>query len=366
MTVQIKLNERHQKILQATIKHYIATAEPVGSKTLLNQYKFTVSSATIRNVMGKLEKAGFLYQPYTSAGRIPSDSGYRVYVDRLLSLSGHSKSKKIPVDKFLDQTWQYFSGSYDLIFQKVAHILADLSGCIALITLPQTMSAVLHHLQLLQLPNKQIMLVMVIDNYKTESFVLDGYQLGSESEDEDGDYSPETIDRDLEVLSNFLTHKLKGKSLKEIGLINWQELDNEFRSYASFINGLVDKIKAKYLTSRSQPILLQGFSKLVQQPEFTQVEQIQILLNFLEQEQEQLFPLVFNLNKDDLSSDKVNIRIGTENPLESMQSCSLISAYYSQDDCPVGSVGIIGPTRLPYEHAIALVESTADYLSEKL
>ena len=174
------------------------------------------------------------------------------------------------------------------------------------------------------------------------------------------------LDRELEVLSNFLTHKLKGKSLKEIGSIDWQELDKEFNCYASFINELVHKIKTKYLTSRSQPILLQGFSKLVQQPEFTQVEQIQILLNFLEQEQEQLFPLVFNLNQDDSSSSKINICIGRENPLESMQSCSLISAHYSQDDYPVGSVGIIGPTRLPYEHAIALVESTADYLSEKL
>ena len=84
MTVQVNLNERHQRILQATVKHYIATAEPVGSKTLIQEYDFSVSSATVRNVMGKLEKAGFLYQPYTSAGRIPSDSGYRIYVDRLL------------------------------------------------------------------------------------------------------------------------------------------------------------------------------------------------------------------------------------------------------------------------------------------
>jgi heat-inducible transcriptional repressor len=307
--------------------------------------------------MGNLEKAGFLYQPYTSAGRIPSDSGYRIYVDRLLDLDHNSH--KFPVEKFLDATWQYFTGSYEVIFQNIANTLADLTGCIALITLPQTTSSVLHHLQLVKLPNEQIMLVMVIDNYQTESFILDGYQLTSSEEE----YSSEMIDRELEILSNFLNHKLKGKSLKEISSLNWQELDNEFKNYANFINNLLTKIKSKHIAFYSKPILLQGFSKLIQQPEFSQIEQIKILLNFLEKEQEQLFSLVFDLNND---FNKVQIRIGTENPLESMQSCSLISAYYSQDDYPVGSVGIIGPTRLPYEQAIALVESTADYLSEKL
>ncbi len=360
MTVQLQLNERHQRILRATIKHYIATAEPVGSKTLLQEYDFSISSATIRNVMGKLEKAGFLYQPYTSSGRVPSDSGYRIYVDRLLDLD-HNVNK-FPVENFLDATWQYFAGSYDLIFHKIANILADLSGCIALITLPQTMSSILHHLQLVRLPNEQIMLVMVIDNYQTESFILDGYQLTAE----ETEYSSEIIDRELEILSNFLSHKLKGISIKKISSLNWQELDDEFKNYANFIKDLLSKIKSKHLDFQSTPILLQGFSKLVQQPEFTQIEEIKLLLNFLEQEQEQLFPLIFNLNNDNISFNKVQIRIGTENPLASMRSCSLISAYYSQDELPVGSVGLIGPTRLPYEQAIALVESTADYLSEKL
>ena len=282
--------------------------------------------------------------------------------ERRLDIFCVNENVTFPVEQFLDPTWQYFAVSYEMIFQNIAKTLADLSGCIALITLPQSTSSILHHLQLVKLPNEQIMLVMVIDNYQTESFILDGYQLTSSQED----YSSEMIDRELEILSNFLNHKLKGKSLKEISSLNWHELDDEFKNYASFINSLLTKIKSKHIAYHTTPILLQGFSQLVQQPEFTQVEQIKILLNFLEKEQAQLFPLVFNLDNDELSFDKVQVRIGTENPLESMQSCSLISAYYSQDDSPVGSVGIIGPTRLPYEQAITLVESTADYLSEKL
>lgn len=359
MTVQISLNERHQKILQATIKHYIATAEPVASKTLMDEYNFRVSSATIRNVMGKLEKAGFLYQPYTSAGRIPSDSGYRMYVDQLINVDN---TVKFPFNKLFDSNIKSSFSPYEILFQKITNILADLSGCIALITLPQIASNILHHLQLLRLANDQIMLVMVIDNYQTESVLLENNFLKI-YEDED---STQIIDRELEILSNFLNHKLKGQCLKDIRDLDWSELTNDFKTYADFINNLLTKIKSSYPLSNNTPILVQGFSQLLRQPEFSCIEQVKILLNLLEKEQDQLLPLVFNISEYDNSWQKVKIRIGSENPLQSMQSCSLISAYYYQGEYPVGSVGIIGPTRMAYEQAIALVESTADYLSEKL
>ncbi|WP_017294344.1 heat-inducible transcriptional repressor HrcA [Geminocystis herdmanii] len=358
MTVQIILNERHRKILQATVKHYIATAEPVGSKTLIDEYDFSVSSATIRNVMGKLEKAGFLYQPHISAGRIPSDSGYRVYVDQLIDTEN---TMKFPVDRIINDTIKTVSGRYEILFQKITNILADLSGCIALITLPQIASNILHHLQLVRLANDQIMLVMVIDNYQTESILLDSQQLKIPHDDD----CQEMIDRELEILSNFLNHKLKGKSLTEISSLDWSELSNDFLVYADFINNLLNKIKANYRLSNNTTILTQGLSKLVQQPEFAHIEQIKILLKLIEKEQDQLFPLVFNTQENQLCQ-KVKISIGSENPLESMQFCSLISAYYYQGEYPAGSVGIIGPTRIAYEYAIALVESTADYLSKQL
>lgn len=358
MTVQIKLNERHQKVLQATIKHYIATAEPVGSKTLMKEYDFSISSATIRNTMGKLEKAGFLYQPYTSAGRIPSDSGYRVYVDQILT---EDSGTNFGINTFLDDTWLDLSGRYEILFQKIANILAEISGCIALITLPQITGNIIHHLQLVRVANNKIMLVMVIDNYKTESFVLDIKELKPEPDS----YHTEIIDSELEILSNFLNHTLKGQSIREINHLDSNSLDNEFQLYKDFINFLLTKIKANYNFFQTTPILLQGFSQLVNQPEFSCIDQVKILLNFLEKEQKQLLPLIFNIN-DNSENKRIKIHIGSENPLESMQSCSLISANYFQEDAPVGSVGIIGPTRMPYEQAIALVQSTANYISEKI
>lgn len=359
MTVKVALNERYKQILQATVKHYIATAEPVGSKTLIEEYDISISSATVRNVMGKLEKAGFLYQPHVSAGRIPSDHGYRIYVDELIT---SNQTIKYSVPQIFQQHLNYFQSNYEILLQKIPQILADLSGCIALITLPQIASNIIHHLQLLQIADQKIMLVMVIDNYRTKSVILNQQDLWSEDE------PPflEIIDRELEILSNFLNHKLKGKSLTEIANLDWVELDQEFRQYAKFINDLLDKIKASYQFANSTPIVVQGISKIFQQPEFSQIEQVKILLHLLEKEQEKLFPLVYDSNDNDSSWHKVKIRIGSENPLESMQSCSLVSANYFQGNAIAGSVGIIGPTRMAYEETIALVESTADYLSENL
>lgn len=359
MTVKVALNDRYRQILQATVKHYIATAEPVGSKTLIEEYDISISSATVRNVMGKLEKAGFLYQPHTSAGRIPSDYGYRIYVDELIT---RSETIKYSVPQILHQHLNYFKSHYEILLQKVTQILADLSGCIALITLPQIASNILDHLQLLPIADKKIMLVMVIDNYRTESFILNQQDLWSEDELPFFD----VIDRELKILSNFLNYKLKGKSLTEVANLDWVELDQEFRQYAKFINDLLNKIKTSCQFTTSTPIIVQGISKIFQQPEFSQIEQVKILLHLLEEEQEKLFPLVYNSNHQDPAWQKVKITIGSENPLESMQSCSLVSANYYQGNTCAGSVGIIGPTRMAYEEMIALVESTADYLSQNL
>lgn len=360
MRAGIELNERHRKVLKATVKHYIATAEPVGSNTLRREYDFPLSSATIRNALGKLEKAGFLYQPHTSAGRIPSDSGYRVYVDEIL----RNREKRIPfpLHSLLDAITLPFAGKYEILFQKITKILSEISGCMALITFPQVTGNIIQHLQLVRVANDRIMLVMVIDSYQTESFVLSTQELIASIREK---LTPEMLDRQLEILSNFLNHKFRGKSLREIHQLDSSQLDADFRDYATFINNILAKIKSSYRLPSHTPIMLQGVSQLVKQPEFSQIEQVQVLLNFLEEEQDQLLPLIFNLQEDS-RTDEVKVHIGSENPLESMQSCSVVSAYYCQNNAPVGSVALIGPTRMPYEKTIALVESTAKYLSEKL
>ena len=352
MAYQPDLSARYQNILKATIQHYIATAEPVGSKILAQEYDLKVSSATIRNAMGRLEDAGLLYQPHISAGRIPSDSGYRTYVDRLI-VRDHNAIKTI--EQFLQQELQFERTSFEALLQRATKILAALSGYVALITFPQNLNSTLHHLQLVRVDSGQIMLIVVTDSYQTESILIESpFDLESE----------ELIEAELKLLSNFLNRELKGRSLTEIAALDWNQLDREFECYADFLKLLSLQLKHSFQSNNSTPIVIHGVAEILRHPEFSQLQQVQTLLYLLEEEQEQLLPVVFSLSDFQSSFKKAKIKIGTENALEPMQTCSLVAANYYQDDIPIGSVGVIGPTRMLYENAIALVETTAGYLSD--
>ncbi|ELR97959.1 heat-inducible transcriptional repressor HrcA [Gloeocapsa sp. PCC 73106] len=350
MSVQHNLTERHQNILRATIKHYIATAEPVGSKTLIEEYDFSVSSATIRNIMGRLEKAGLLYQPHTSAGRIPSDEGYRIYVDQLITRDQHLGKK---IEQSLKQELHHDTWSFESLIQKAAKFLASVSGYIALVTIPQTSTNQLRHVQLLLTESQQIILIIVTDAYQTQSFLIDS---GSES----------FSDNELQILSNFLNHKLKGKYISELTSLDWSDLDQEFQRYTDFLTKLFANLRRQSQLPRFYPMLVHGIAELLRQPEFAQPEATQILLHLLEEQQEKIWPLIFELSTVSRPTSKATIRIGAENDLESMRNCSVVSSLYCQGNLPVGSVAIIGPTRMLYENAIPLVESAAAYLSEAL
>ncbi|OKH17820.1 heat-inducible transcriptional repressor HrcA [Hydrococcus rivularis NIES-593] len=353
------LTERYQNILKATIQHYIATAEPVGSKTLVEEYNFSLSSATIRNALGRLEKEGLLYQPHTSAGRIPSDWGYRIYVDRLI-VPDEKIGRKI--EQLLNQQLNWEKWSYEALWQRATQILANLSGYIALITMPQTSPNQLRHLQLVRVSSSQVMLIIVTDSYQTQSVLMNTSDLGLEESQE----TLEGIEEELQILTNFLNSKLRGRSLAELTTLNWQEIDREFTRYANFLKTLLKELSHRFHYSPLIPIMIHGVSEVLRQPEFSQLQQVQTLLHLLEEEQDRLLPIIFEFPESETFSRRVSIKIGSENPLESMRSCTLISAVYRQGDNPAGSVGIIGPTRMLYENIIPLVESTADYLSEAL
>jgi heat-inducible transcriptional repressor len=341
------LNPRHQNIFRATVNHYISTAEPVGSKTLVKEYDFQVSSATIRNVMGQLEKAGFLYQPHVSAGRIPSDSGYRLYVDELVVPNSQTRQQ---VHEALNRRSPDVGWGLEATLQRATQILSTLSGYVALITIPQQNQIRLKYIQLVPisgLKEENVMLIVVADSYQPQSLPL---KL---------DCDP----TELEVLSNFLNHHLQGLTLREIAQINPEVLDQDFRYCAELLRTIFQQVAKTVLTSTSTPILIRGISSVLRQPEFSQLEQVQTLLHLLETQQEELLPVIFDSLQDERTT---MIHIGTENPLEPMKTCALVASNYYQETIPMGSVAVIGPTRMFYENTIALVEATADYISENL
>ncbi|MBN3880799.1 MULTISPECIES: heat-inducible transcriptional repressor HrcA [unclassified Nostoc] len=376
--MEVQLTNRQQHILWATVRHYIATAEPVGSKALVEEYDLGVSSATIRNVMGVLEKSGLLYQPHASAGRVPSDSGYRIYVDQLITPSLRSRSVSqtdatrslLPqsgteslgreVELALQKHLQWEDRSLETLLQGAAQILATLSGCISLITLPQTTTALLRHLQLVQIEAGRIMLIVVTDGYETHSKLMDLSPIPEETQRDS-----EVIDRELQIVSNFLNSHLRGRSLLELAYLNWSELDQEFQRYGEFLKNSVAELTRRTLAPNATQIMVRGVSEVLRQPEFSQLQQVQTIIHLLEEEQDQLWRLIFEEPEpEDGGKPKVTVRIGAENPLEPIRTCTLISSNYRRGSVPVGSVGVLGPTRLDYESAIAVVASAADYLSE--
>jgi heat-inducible transcriptional repressor len=355
--MQIHLTKRQQHILWATVRHYIATAEPVGSKALVEEYNLSVSPATIRNAMGVLEKVGLLYQPHTSAGRIPSDSGYRIYVDKLIT---PDEAVARQVEQVLQDKLNRDDWSFEALLQGAAQILATLSGYITLITLPQSRTNQVRHLQLVQVDPGRVMLIVVTDTYETQSVLMELPKTENSAPD------AEVIDRELQILSNFLSSQIRGRSLSELATLDWMQLDRQFQQYADFLRDLFAEVKRRTKAPAVTQILIRGVSEMLRQPEFSELQQVKMLLHLLETEQDQLWPLIFETNELETSGKRVTVRIGSENPLEPIRTCTLISANYCHGSVPVGSVGVLGPTRMLYENAIAVVEAAADYLSEAL
>ncbi len=355
----MSLNERQQRVLQAAVRHYIATAEPVGSKALVEEYDFAVSPATIRSCLGFLEKAGLLYQPHTSAGRVPSDSGYRIYVDQLITPNETTarRAEKLLRDKLNWQNW-----SLEALFRGAAQILAQLSGYITLITMPQRITQRLQHVQLVQVDPGRVMMVIVTDTYETQSVLVELPKLPEQEE-----LDIELIDRELQILSNFLNTQLRSRSFSEIATLDWQELDQEFTRYVDIIAVLLAEITHQAQSPTATQVWVSGVAEVLRLPEFSQLQQVQTLFQLLEEEPLQLLPSMYLDHQ--LESDnprRVQLWIGSENPLEPMRTCAIVTANYSKGSIPIGRIGVLGPTRMVYENAIAVVEATADYLSDAL
>lgn len=351
----IALNSRQQHVLWATVRQYVTTAEPVGSKVLARDYDLKVSPATVRHVMGFLEKAGLLFQPHTSAGRVPSDFGYRLYVDNLIHPSQGIAQR---VDSQLSESLNWDGWSLEALLRGAAQILSTLSGYLTLITVPKKREATIRHLQLVLLDPTQLLMSVVLDSLETQSMVI---QLPAE--EVASAHQLEALERELKILSNFLTAHLMGHPLLKISELDWGKLDREFQRYSDTLQDAIRILAKRNQSPEMTPFVISGLSEVLRQPEFSETQQVQAIVHLLEEEQAQLWPLVFETDSGK-SGRRVRVLIGSENPLEPMQGCALVSSTYCKDQEPIGSVSVLGPTRMMYDNAIAAVEAAADYLSE--
>ena len=352
----ITLNSRQQHVLWATVRQYVTTAEPVGSKVLAREYDLNVSPATVRHVMGVLEKAGLLFQPHTSAGRVPSDFGYRLYVDNLIHPSQRVAQR---VDNQLSESLNWDGWSLEALLRGAAQILSTLSGYLTLITVPKKREATIRYLQLVLLAPTQILMSVVLDSLETQSVVIQLPTGGATTTNQ-----LEALERELKILSNFLTAHLTGHPLFKISELDWGKLDREFQCYSDTLKDAIRMLAKRHQSAETTPFVISGLSEVLRQPEFSETQQVQAIVQLLEGDQAQLWPLVFEADSETQSGRRVRVLIGSENPLEPMQGCALVSSTYCKDQEPIGSVSMLGPTRMMYDNAIAAVEAAATYLSD--
>jgi len=333
------MDERKKQVLHAIINDYVATAEPVGSRTISKKYGLGVSSATIRNEMSDLEDLGYIEQPHTSAGRIPSDKGYRYYVDCLME----KEKITLPEITRVTQLFAQKLTEMDQIVQATCHLLSQLTNYTAIILVPKQGEGTLERIQLIPVSMYRVMVVIVSNTGFINHRVLD--------------LSNPIEPQRLQEMTNFLQNKLFGLNMEQVNLTLLKEITNQLSAHADFkdlVLGLMEQVSQ---SSKDERVFLGGALNMFNQPEFRDVEKLRTLLSSLEEDQ-----VVKSILKKEGRAG-TDISIGGENSIEGINQCSVITTDYKINGKTVGSIGILGPTRMNYSKAVTLVEYVTDQLS---
>lgn len=338
----MKMDERKQKVLQAIILDYIATADPVGSRTIAKKYDLGVSPATVRNEMADLEEMGFIEQPHTSAGRIPSQTGYRYYVDCLMEKEPvKAEMKEVVRGALVNRIRE----TEDLI-QYSSRLLSQLTNYTAMILAPFYGKNILRHIKILSVEMGKAVIVMVLDNGHVEHRIMEVPEYLGEEE--------------FGTISAILNENLRGLSLEQWRPNLMQGIYRELNLHTKLLQDVISHIESSMEFDQEQKVFMGGTLNILNQPEFKQIDRVKPLLELLEQEKVMKDVLV------PVSQSGVTVRIGTENKIEGMKECSLITATYQVEGRVIGTLGVLGPTRMEYSKVIGVVEFLTSALTEAL
>ncbi len=333
------LTEREKKVLSCLITHYVKSADPVGSRAIATKFRLGISPATIRNTMQDLEEMGLVQQPHTSAGRIPTDRGYRFFVDALLRqepLTG-------PEKKAINEGIRAGTGGIESILEQTTRVLADLSEHLGISISPHLDKSILSRIELIQMSSDKILVVLVFSSGLARTILVE----------EDVAISL----YELNDLERVLNEKLSGLSLGQIRTTVQERLANsggDPRLLRMFVDDDSDIWKG---LSTSQ-MHIGGTEHIIFQPEFADRARLQDLMKMLNERT----GLIEVLQSSQDESGGIIITIGAENKAREIQSCSVVSASYKAG-ATMGTIGIIGPTRMPYAKLASLVKYAARQLS---
>lgn len=338
-----KLTDRGQKILEAIIEEYIATAQPVGSKALTQNQGIKLSPASVRNVMAELEDLGYLVSPHTSAGRIPTEKGYRFYVDTILRVSEMDRRQQ---DRIELQYRQQGLQMTDML-REASRTLSSISHYTGLVMIPRLKATIFRHIEFVKLSPRLILAVFVTQSGMVQNKLVEV----------DEDLSP----RELEKITNYLNQTMTGLSIQDVRTRIITEMAQEKALYDQLMRRAFTLSSAALVDESNGDVIIEGTSRFLEQPEFSDLDCMKRIVQTFEQKS----ALVELLDRG-LETKGVQVIIGSETEHTELSDCSLITAAYSGKRGTLGTLGVIGPNRMPYATIIPIVDYTASLISRLL
>jgi heat-inducible transcriptional repressor len=336
-----ELDERKQKILNAIIRNYLESGEPVGSRTISKYADLNLSSATIRNEMSDLEELGYIVQPHTSAGRIPTDKGYRFYVDHMLKDKEEELNSRA---REIDEMKDFLSEKVDRVeelLQNVAKTLAADTNYATMVSTPRFHHNRVKFIQLSQLEPGRILAVIV----------MDGNLIRNKMIDVDEDVDQETLLK----LNILLNSSLNGLTLEEINLSIIGKMQNQAGEHIGLVKAVLDAIAETISNADDLQIYTSGATNIFKYPELSDSSKASELICTLE-EKERLTDLITDSLQQD-NQQGIQVYIGNETPVQTMKDCSVVTANYELRDGVRGTIGIIGPKRMDYEKVVETLQT---------
>lgn len=338
-----QLNERAQHLLKTLVEQYIEDGHPVGSKSLVNAAKVDVSPATIRNVMASLEDMGFVESPHTSAGRVPTVQGYRFFVDSLISTQNLDPARIQNFEIQLDEQKDTQS-----LITGVSEYLSGITSLAGIVTLPRMKHMELRQVEFLPLDDNRILAILVTNQQEVQNRVLQLHR----------SYSP----IELNQIAEFLNTRFSGKDLRQIRKDMLQELKADQQSMNKMMRAAIDMAEELFVDEdESEDYVVAGELKLMEFEELSNINSLRDIFEAFNKKRE----MIHLLDKC-VDAQGVKIFIGEESGYKVLGECSVVTSSYSAEGEPLGVLGVIGPTRIPYKKVIPIVDVTAKLLSTAL
>jgi len=341
--MNIELSDRSQLLMKMLVERYIKDGQPVGSKALSDSTALTVSPATIRNTMKQLEDLGLIKSPHTSAGRVPTEQGYRFYVDSILNIQPFNENAFESLQNQLDE-----NDNHDTVVQKASSLLSELTQMAGVVMVPKPQSIALRQVEFMPLEGNQILAVLVINNQEIQNRIISTDKQYSRSE--------------LEQAANYLNMHFAGKDIAQMG----QALKGELLETKSEMNHLMELVvqftgQVTQQQDQQEQVIVDGQANLIGNQGLNDMEKLKQLFDAFQQKTD-----IMHLLDRCVDGDGVQIFIGHESGYEPLDKCSVVTAPYSIEGETLGVLGVIGPTRMSYERVVPVVDMTAKIVSSAL